>query len=408
MVYYIDSKIPEFLIGDQGKIRQIIVNLLGNAIKFTESGNIFLEIKLVNFQGNINELEFSVEDTGIGISDDIGKKIFQPFVQGDLTYTKQYQGTGLGLSISKRLIELMGGEIWYESEEGKGTKFLFRIGLKKSDKHYHNSEKVELDFSKLTVLFIDDNSLNRKITRLMLEESGTKVFDAESGEKGIEILKLGEQIDLILLDVHMPNTDGFQTAKLIKEIFGEKYLILMFTSVDVRGEIDKMKELGVADYMMKPVKRKELLYKIRETINANYSIEIEKNLEEIEGSIDRIVVVEDNNINLSVAVKMLNSLGYKNIYTASNGKEAIEVVKNYNPDMIFMDIQMPIMNGFEAFEYIKKLKIKQVKVIAMTAYAMEKDREKCLEAGMNGFISKPFTIDELKYTLENVYKKNNR
>ncbi len=412
VVYYIDKDIPEFLEGDENKIRQIIVNLVGNAVKFTQSGSIFLEITKKDVNENLFNIEFSVTDTGIGISEESRKNIFHPFVQGDLSYTKKYQGTGLGLAISKSLVNIMGGEIDFESKFGVGTKFYFNLKLNKSLKEVHNLKDLKIDFSKLTVLFIDDNELNRKITKKVLSDVGIDVLLADSGDKGMEILKTASKIDMILLDVHMPEMDGFQVAEKIKEIYDNKYLVLMFTSVDIRDNLSKVRELGVSDYLIKPVMRKELLEKIRETINMQYSKKTDNDLKEIkefEKMNKKILIVEDNAINMSLAEKMIQKIGIYDITKAKDGKEAIEIYEKEKPDFIFMDIQMPIMNGFEAFDEIINIaemkKYKRPKFIAMTAYAMNEDREKCLNMGMDLFLPKPFKKEDIKKILEELEKE---
>ena len=412
VVYYIDKDIPEFLEGDENKIRQIIVNLVGNAVKFTQSGSIFLEITKKDVNDNLFNIEFSVTDTGIGILEENRKNLFQPFVQGDLSYTKQYQGTGLGLAISKSLVNIMGGEIDFESKFGVGSRFYFNLKLKKSLKEVHNLKELKIDFSKLTILFIDDNELNRKITKKVLSDVGIDVLLAESGYKGLEILKMASKIDMILLDVHMPEMDGFQVAEKIKEIYDNKYLVLMFTSVDIRDNLSKVRELGVSDYLIKPVMRKELLEKIRETINMQYSKKTDNDLKEIkefEKMNKKILIVEDNAINMSLAEKMIQKIGIYDITKAKDGKEAIEIYEKEKPDFIFMDLQMPIMNGFEAFDEIINIaemkKYKRPKFIAMTAYAMNEDREKCLNMGMDLFLPKPFKKEDIKKILEELEKE---
>lgn len=407
VVYYIEKDIPEFFIGDEMKLRQILINLVGNAVKFTDNGNIFLEVKKRKETNDIFNLEFSVSDTGIGIKEDNKPIIFKPFIQGDLSYTKQYQGTGLGLSISKSLVELMGGHINFESELGKGSRFYFQISLNKSTNIIPNMSSLDIDFSKLTALFIDDNELNRRITQKMLSNEGINVLLAENGYEGLTYLKNEERIDIILLDVHMPTINGFETAEKIKELFGDKFLILMFTSVDIRSDIEKIHELGVADYIVKPAIKKELLNKIKETINNKTSQKIQKDLTEIieiETDCKKILIAEDNPINMNVITKMIHSIGDYQLILASDGQEAVDLFEKEKPSIIFMDIQMPFMNGFEAYEKISKIiiskNIKKPKVIAMTAYAMEKDKEKCLDAGMDSYIAKPFKRDDILMALK--------
>ena len=408
VVYFIEKDIPEFFMGDETKLRQILVNLVANAVKFTDKGNIFIEVKKNGELDDEFDLEFSVSDTGIGINEENKKIIFKPFVQGDLSYTKKYQGTGLGLAISKNLVNLMGGSIDFETEVNVGTKFFFNIILKKSPNFIHNFQELDLDFKKLTALFIDDNELNRKITEKMLTNEGMTVLLAEDGYKGLEILKENEKVDIVLLDVHMPVIDGFETAKKIKNNFGDKYLILMFTSVDIRSDIENIHQIGVTDYIVKPAIRKELLNKIKETINNKTSENIKKDIAEIVSfdlDTKKILIAEDNPINMNVITKMIKTIGDYELILATNGQEAVELFEKEKPAIIFMDIQMPYMNGFEAYEKIVELieenHIKRPKIVAMTAYAMEKDRAKCLDMGMDAFIPKPFKRDDIILVIKN-------
>jgi|GEM_PF-1281156 len=336
------------------------------------------------------------------------RNLFQPFVQGDLSYTKQYQGTGLGLAISKQLVNIMGGKINVETKIGKGSRFYFRLKLEKSEKLIHHINEIDIQLENLKVLFIDDNALNREITYKMLSNEGIEVITAESGNKGIEILKEKKDMDLILLDVHMPEIDGIETLKIIKDTFKESYPVLMFTSVDLRSEVSRIKEYGANDYLMKPVTRKELLEKIKKIINDEISIKIENDIQEIHElnnrDNNRILIVEDNNINMQLIKIILKRIGNYEMFLAENGLNAIEIFEEKNPNIVFLDIQMPIMNGFEAFEKIKEIckrkNWKMPTVIAMTAYAMEKDKEKILKSGMDIFLPKPISIEQVKEALE--------
>lgn len=412
VVYYIDKDIPEFLEGDEVKLNQILINLIGNAVKFTDKGEILIEIKKINQEDDFYEIEFSVKDTGIGMSVDILKNLFKPFVQGDLSYTKKYQGTGLGLAISKQLLEIMGGKIFVKSDIGKGSKFSFNLKLKKSNRLIHNISDLDVNLKNLKILFIDDNELNREITQKMLSDEGIEVLLAESGEKGLEILKNNLNIDMILLDVHMPLIDGIETLKLIKEKYNDKYEILMFTSVDLRDKVSTIKKFGAKDYIIKPVTRKDLIKKIKNILNCKVEKEIEEDLNEIKNikkSNKTILIIEDNFINMEVAKIMISKIGNYNIYFASNGKEALEIYKKNKIDIIFLDIQMPIMNGIEAYNEIIKISEienrKRPKIIAMTAYAMDTDKEKYLNMGMDYFLSKPFKVKNIKEILELEFDK---
>lgn len=405
VVYYFDKDLPESLNGDATKIRQVAINLIGNAIKFTDSGYVFVEVKKLEEYDDSIGIEFVISDTGIGISEENKKNIFQAFIQGDISYTKQYQGTGLGLAISKKLVEIMGGDLKFESELKKGSEFSFTLNLKKSVKTLKSTIVHTIDYTKLSILFIDDMELNRKITKKMLEVEGITVFLAESGMQGLDMLKNGLKVDLILLDVNMPDMDGFETAEKINMMFNSKKQIIMFTSVDIMDRINDLKSLGIINYLVKPAKRKELMDKIEEGIKIkhieNKTSAIVEHLGERKKT---IFVVEDNFINLNLTVKILEKIGDFNIIKATNGIEAVEIYRKDNPDLILMDIQMPVMNGLEAFEEIKDLAkehgIKVPITVAVSAYAMEADKQNCLQLGMSDFVTKPFKFEDIKHIVE--------
>lgn len=409
VIYYIEEGIPDLFIGDELKIRQILTNLVGNAVKFTDNGEIFMEIKKRVVENEIFQLEFSVSDTGIGIKKELKEMLFNPFIQGDLSYTKRYQGTGLGLAISKKLVDFLGGNIEFESRQGHGSKFYFTIPLKKSNNQPIPSMNLDINLKKVKALFIDDNQLNREITERMLRSEGMNVLLASDGYEGITLLQENDDIDIVLLDVHMPRIDGFETAKKIKEIFGEKFLILMFTSVDIRRNLAKLYQIGVYDYIVKPAIRRELVNKIKEIIEKKITIEENKEKQSImvkEKTNKKILIAEDNPINMMVITKMIETIGDFQLILATNGQEAVDLYTKEAPQVIFMDIQMPYMNGFEAYEEISRIvamhKLEKPKVIAMTAYAMEKDRDRCLSLGMDEYISKPFKKEQIVNSLRGI------
>ncbi len=414
VVYYIDKEIPEFLLGDEVKINQVLINLIGNAVKFTENGEILIEINLIKKENEYFEIEFSVSDTGIGMTDDVIKNLFKPFIQGDLTYTKKYQGTGLGLAISKQLVELLGGKITVESEYKKGSKFSFSLSLPESKKTDNNVFESNINIKKATILFVDDNALNRSISKKMLENEGAKVILAESGQECLKILDSEEKIDLILLDVHMEHLDGIETLKLIKDRYNKAYEILMFTSVDLRDKISLIKEYGAKDYLIKSVTRKELLNKITQTLNNTTTSETttdkQNEKQKINKSNTKILLCEDNKINMEVVKSMINKIADYTLYFAKNGQEAVEIYANEKIDIVFLDIQMPIMNGIEAFTEMKKIDVEKdytgSVIVAMTAYATPKDREKYLGMGMDFFLSKPFKMKDIKDILEKVEREH--
>ena len=406
IVCYIDKDIPELLEGDETKIRQILTNLVSNAVKFTKEGTILIQVLKQGMSGERIELEFSVTDTGIGITDEVKEKLFQPFVQGDSGYTKKYQGTGLGLAISKGFVDLMGGKIGFSTDSSKGTKFFFTLSLKESKINVRKNNYKDIDFKKLKVLFIDDNELNRQITEKMLTAEGATVFLAESGPKAIELMMENSNIDLILLDVNMPEVDGFQTAERIRQIFGKKYMILLFSSVDIGESLSRTKEIGVTDYIIKPIMRKALIEKIKESTNKELfeKMQSEQDQVNVAGKTGKkILIAEDNEINMFFIKEIIKMMDNYLIFEANDGEEAIAIYKKEKPEVILMDIQMPGMNGLEAgqkiLEIAEKSNEKRPKLIATTAFAMEEDRKKCLAAGMDVFLPKPFTSEDVKKAL---------
>ena len=413
LVSYIDNNLEEILIGDKGKVRQVINNLLNNAIKFTDEGYIYINAKKIYEENNRITVEIFVEDTGIGISEEMKSEIFKAFIQGDISYSKKYQGTGLGLSISKKIVELMGGNIEVESEVGKGAKFKFNINLKKSEKEIVVLEEQVIDINKLKILVVDDNRLNREIVKKMLEEYNTKVITAKSGEEAIEIIEEENNINVVLLDVCMPGMDGVETARKLKKIEkSENCAIILFTSVDIRDSISEINSLGIIGYITKPIKRSELLYKIKEGINKLNYKNIEKNIEEIKEiekkavlkslKKNRIMVVEDNDVNRETIKEILNKKGYI-VDTASCSDEVFETYALNRPDIILMDIQLPGMNGIEITKKIREMEVnieRKMPIIAMTAYVYTEEANKILNSGFDDFVGKPINFKKMFEMIE--------
>ncbi|MGM0507577.1 MAG: response regulator [Fusobacteriota bacterium] len=420
VIYYSDKDLPKIVRGDESKIRQVLINLISNAIKYTETGNIYFEVKYEKVTNDKVKLNFSIKDTGIGISESKKDKIFKPFIQGDLSYTKKYQGTGLGLSISKELVKLMGGEIGFTSEEDLGSEFYFSIELGKV--LGKKVKKVDIKEQDISVLLVDDNNLNRKIAKKMLKEHGFTVTLADCGKVAINKLKNGLEVDLILLDVNMPEMDGVSVVKAIRnELQSRLVTILLFTSVDIHKKINNINEIGVQGYLMKPIKRNKLLEEIEkvlsEKIEANIN-QIQNEEKKINGlkdnefkNIKTILIADDNKVSLKLMKRITNQLeSIKGIF-AKDGQEAIELYKKENPDMIFMDIQMPVINGIEAFKkirnYSKAKGLNMPITIAITAYALEEDKEKFLNIGMDEYLSKPFSVKDVKKLIKKFDVINN-
>ncbi len=411
LVCHIRPDVPTALVGDPGRIRQILVNFMGNAIKFTQEGEVVIGVEVEKEEDSSVILHFFVSDTGIGIPPDKIETIFDSFVQADSSTTRRYGGTGLGLSISKQIVEIMGGRTWVESEPGKGSTFHFTapFGLAyieaKDALHFR-----ELDLSGVPVLVVDDNATNRSVFQEMTSLWGLVPDGAENGKEALVKIKKafesGNPYRLLLLDFHMPEMDGFEVAKRVKEgPYGKDMEIVMVTSLGQKGDASYCKEVGISGYLVKPVKQSDLLDAI--TIALGHPAE-EKipvitsyTIQEARRRLN-ILLAEDNLVNQKLAVKILEKRGHR-VIVALDGKEAIEKFQEEHFDLILMDIQMPEIDGFEATQMIRekeKQEAGHIPIVAMTAHATKKDRESCLQAGMDDYVSKPIKVEELFTVIE--------
>ncbi len=413
-LFNVDPDVPPHLLGDPLRLGQVLTNLVGNSVKFTESGSIILSIKVNSLDGNKVELQFSVKDTGIGMTKEQVDGLFKAFSQADASTTRKYGGTGLGLSISQALVEMMGGNIWAESEPGKGTEFIFTANftVKKQSQTKGISEEKEL--KDLRVLIVDDSPDSRMAMEKYVERFKFESVTADSCEKGFEILKAQilkfKPIDLVISDFHLPGKSGIEMVEEIRSqsyIYGDPKFILV--SGDASEEGIALIENSKADaHLFKPVNRSELFNGIMEAFKGQQSANLQEDVsdeepeeDEIEsGNEIKLLLVEDNEINQEVARELLEQAGYS-LIIANNGKEGVEAANKGGFDCILMDVQMPVMDGFEATKIIKAdSKIKDVPVIAMTANAMVKDVEDCKNAGMDDHIPKPIDPENLISTLE--------
>jgi len=407
----IAPEVPQFVKGDPVRLQQILTNLTGNAIKFTEKGEISVYCSLEKKMTDAYKLKFYVKDTGIGIAPRNQNKLFNKFTQADGSTTRKFGGTGLGLAISKQLSELMGGEIGINSVEGIGSTFWFTIVLKKSIK-----QPQQLTFAKLEnlkVLVIDDNQTNLEIVGSLLNKININYTLSLTGTEGIEILKEASNknlpFDIVLLDMQMPEMDGITVCRKIKQIEEiSKTQVILLTSISNYGNSKKYKKIGFDGFLSKPIHQEDLYACISLVMGLsqkqNSQIEeaplischiINQHKEEIK----KILLVEDNETNQTVAKFILKKLGYENISIAINGLEAIKKIQNKDYDLVFMDMQMPVMGGIEATKKIREFNQK-IPIIAMTANAMQEDKEECLNAGMNDYISKPIDFKLLKVLLK--------
>jgi two-component system sensor histidine kinase/response regulator len=408
-------EVPDGLQGDPTRIRQIVVNLVGNAIKFTSEGEIVMRVEVQEESEDDAVLHFAVSDTGVGIALDKQQTIFEAFSQADSSMTRKYGGTGLGLAISTRLVNMMGGRIWVDSEIGQGCTFHFtaRFRMQKISSRRYEPLGAEM-LQDLPVLIVDDNATNRRILQEMVLVWKMNPTLTAGGPEALTLLERantrGTPFALILLDAQMPGMDGFSVAERIKQDARlAKSVVIMLTSAGLRGDAARCRELGIKAYLTKPIKRSDLLQAVKVVLGSqgvteeNPSIVTIHSLRETRGRL-RILLVEDNRVNQAVATQFLVKRGHE-VAVAGNGKEALEALKQQTPDVILMDVQMPEMDGLQATAAIRQDELKSGKhipIIAMTAHAMSGDKERCLEAGMDGYVSKPLRVDDLFSAIEEV------
>lgn len=415
--------VPTGLRGDAGRLRQVLTNLVGNALKFTERGEIIVRGENVSESETAVTIRFTVRDTGIGISQAAQTKLFKTFTQGDGSTTHKYGGTGLGLSISKQLVELMGGEIGVTSKPGKGSTFWFTVSLEKQPQGTASALLHTESIEKLRVLIVDDNATNRKILSHQLGSWGMIHAQADSGRNALEALRSaaadGAPYDLAILDHLMPGMDGFQLARVIKSdpVIAKLNLVLL-TSSGIRGDSDKSRAANIAAYLTKPVRQSQLFDCLTMVVSSSSNacavtaptIVTKYTLRETTRmSNELILLAEDNIVNQKVAVRQLQKLGYR-ADTVANGRQAVEALSRIPYDLVLMDCQMPEMDGYEASREIRRREgtIKHTPIVAMTAHALTGDREKSLAAGMDDHITKPVKQAELARVLGNFFASPNQ
>lgn len=424
------SDVPLLLRGDAGRIRQILTNLIGNAIKFTKCGDIVVRVKKLRESANHIELNFSVTDTGEGISKEVQTRLFQPFTQSDASTTRRFGGTGLGLSISKRLVEMMNGEIGLQSEIGKGATFWFNITLEKQEANVASvfeSSNTSANLSHLSgrrVLIVDDNEINREVLIHQTKAWKMEAVEVRSGMDALDLLEKDAQLfDLVILDLQMPEIDGLETARRIVSVREKQQAVLPIIMISSSGFIlnkTAKQELGIKVFLNKPYRQSDLLESILQSLNFNH----EGNSEETDIHItaipesainlptnekaQRILLVEDNTVNQMVAQNMLKKIGYQ-VDVVANGYEALQSLEIIPYDLILMDCQMPEMDGYEATRAIRARdwNAARLPVIALTAHATDGERDKCLQAGMNDYISKPVEKENLRRIVAQWISKTN-
>jgi len=412
----IAADVPEVVNGDSSRLRQVVLNLVGNAIKFTSEGEVALHVQTDARDGENCILHFAVSDTGIGILPEKQKMIFDPFTQADTSTTRRYGGTGLGLTISKRLVGMMGGKIWVDSEVARGTQFHFtaRMGIADVKVIEVGSIAPPEILRGLKVLVVDDNRTNRRILEGMLRRWDMKPTSVEGGEEALAQLSTAraaaEPYALILTDMHMPMMDGFSLVERIRQRPElSTATIMMLTSAGHRGDAARCQELGVAAYLLKPIRQSELREAIARVLvakeqNGAIPLVTRYSLQDARDPLSslRVLLVEDNAVNRLLATRLLEKRGHR-VAVATNGREALDALENESYDLIFMDVQMPEIDGIEATVAIRereKANGNHQPIIALTAHAMKGDEERCLNAGMDGYLSKPIRPQELDEILE--------
>jgi len=411
VVYSVDDEVPANLVGDPGRLRQILLNLIGNSIKFTLQGEIAILVSLEQHTSQGFLLHFLVRDTGIGIAPDKQEAVFAPFSQADGSTARRFGGTGLGLTIAKQLVSIMGGRIWLESELGKGTTFHFTVNfeLAKSQPLVTYPGAESSPSHELNVLIVDDNATNRRLLELLLSSWKVRYRSASRGAEALRLLAT-ESFSTVLLDIQMPEMDGFETAAKIRQRWSSSEIkVVILASLGARGDAARCRDLLVDAYLTKPIKTADLFEVIRKlsstpapgppnvpgNLITRHTLREHRPLPQALRPL-RILVAEDNPVNQALARRILEKQGHT-VTIAANGSQAVQVFHHDHFDLILMDMQMPEMDGYEAAKAIRRREPRHlhIPIIALTANAMSGDRERCLASGMDDFVSKPIDIVEL-------------
>jgi signal transduction histidine kinase/CheY-like chemotaxis protein len=406
--------VPEVVAGDPVRVSQVVSNLVGNALKFTDRGEVELRVELEAAGAGQNLLRFTVVDTGIGIPQDKQKLIFEPFSQADTSTTRKFGGTGLGLTISARLVSMMGGSLWLDSEPGKGSQFHFTVLFTNPREQPRASALAPPEHLRgVRVLIVDDNRTNRRILEAMLRGWEMESTSCEGGRVGLVELaaahNAGKPYGLILTDLHMPGMDGFTFVEQIRRTPElSTSTIMMLTSAGHAADVELCKQLGVAASLLKPIRQSQLRATISRVLGGAGPAEVAAPIDDAAGIGRgtrpglRVLLAEDNPVNQKLAKGLLEKRGHS-VVVASNGRQALDALEQGSYDLVFMDVQMPEMDGMQAIAAIRageKDSGKHQPVIALTAHAMKGDEERCLAAGMDGYLAKPIRRQELDNLLE--------
>ena len=418
LIYDVHPDVPVALSGDPGRLRQILVNLVGNAIKFTEQGQILVKVKLRSTEADKALVQFSVRDTGVGIPVEHQEKIFESFSQADQSMTRKYGGTGLGLTICSRLVEMMGGKIWVVSQPGRGSTFHFTAQLGVQTLVSEQAKPIHPTLLRdLPVLIVDDNFTNRQVLSGIVSQWGMLPTAVEGGRAAMAALETakdaGRPFPLVLLDGQMPEIDGFTLARQIQE-HPElvRTTIMMLTSADHLGDAMLCRKLGISAYLVKPVRQSTLLDLIcrglQQVSQDSGELPQLRTNRRLPDSPVRVLVAEDNLVNQTLARRLLEKRGYE-VSVVGDGRSALAALSSESFDIVLMDIQMPGMDGFEATAAIRQheqLSGAHIPIVAMTAHAFKGDQERCLTAGMDAYVSKPVRQQELYATIESLLGRN--
>ena len=407
-----DPRLPSALVGDPGRLRQVLLNLVSNAVKFTEKGEVGVTVRVDGDTGGRCEVRFDVSDTGIGIPEDVRERIFESFSQAEASTTRRFGGTGLGLAIARRLAELMGGTISLQSEVGRGSVFSIHIPFPIAQTH---ADPVDEELDRLHgvhVLYVDDHAKSRQLAQADLRRRGLACDVAADGQEALRALRRaraeGTPFALAIIDMHMPGPNGLEVSRIIT---GDRTLsgtrIILLTSLADRIATDTSLDVGVVESVMKPVRRHALDQAIVGALRPTASIKPTRAAESapkealVSSQLARILVAEDNVVNQRVVLGLLAKLGHR-ADAVRNGVEAVRAVESGTYDLVFMDCQMPELDGFEATRRIRRLSgtCATVPIVALTANAMQGDRERCLEVGMNDYVAKPVDAGRLAAALQ--------
>ena len=409
LVYSVQADVPPAIVGDVTRLRQILVNLTGNALKFTEKGEIFISVQKLSEEDGAMVLQFSVKDSGIGIPGDKIDRLFKPFSQVDTSTTRKYGGTGLGLAISAKLVDLMKGSISVESTEGQGSVFSFTMRTQAAAASPTTALYDALPaITNNRVLLVDDNETNLKILLTQCKQWGMLPRATTSGKEALFWLERGDSFDVAILDMQMPQMDGLQLGAEIRKVRTRNELpIILLTSLGKREDLERAAKEIFSAYVAKPIKKSQL-FDILVNVFANSPVKAGRQREEpkLDSTLAsrlplRILVAEDNVVNQKLLLRILQHMGYT-ADLAANGLEVLDALKRQQYHLIFMDVEMPEMDGLEATREITQhpQAYRRPTIIGTTAYAMEEDRKKCLEAGMDHYISKPIRIVEIQQAIE--------